>query len=414
VRKLDGQLMPPPGGPRPAPERVDSMVAFLETELDRAALAKPQLGRAAIHRLNRSEYGNAIRDLLAVEIDPAEFLPADDEGYGFDNIADILRVSPSLLEQYLSASGKIAAMAVGDPSAPAVSSIYRAPPDLAQDSHIDGLPLGTRGGIHIEHYFPLDAEYDFAVFLRRSIVGYMTGLEWAHELEITVNGERVFLAPVGGEEDNAMSDQNFSLAADTIDERLRSRVFVQAGLHQVGVTFIRRNSAHSHEPLELHTRDHDLQNMNGLPVVDYVNLIGPINPSGPGDTPSRQKIFVCRPANQADELPCAEQIFSNLARRAYRGPVREQDLGILLDLFERGRAGGSFDAGIQLALRALLASPKFLFRSSNDPAGLVPGDQYWLDDYALAARLSFFLWSSLPDDELLDLADERRLIDPVV
>jgi hypothetical protein len=412
--KLEGQQMPPPGGPRPEPEAVDSMVEFLTASLDANAAANPAFGRTSIHRLNRSEYGNAIRDLLGIAIDPREFLPADDEGYGFDNIADILRVSPSLLEQYLAASSKIAALAVGDMTTPVVSGVYRAPPDLAQDKHIEGLPLGTRGGLLIEHYFPLDAEYDFAVFLQRNIVGYMTGLEWPHELEISIDGERVFLAPVGGDADNAMSDANFSAAADAIDERLRTRVFVEAGTHDVGVAFIARNAAESHEPLELHTRDHDLQNMNGLPVVDYVNLIGPLNPTGPGDTAARAKIFACRPATAADELPCAEQILESLARRAYRRPVREEEIGTLLDLFEQGREGQTFDAGIQMALRALLTSPQFLFRSVTDPAGLGPGDSYLLDDYALASRLSFFLWSSLPDDELLEHAAQQRLGDPTI
>jgi len=361
--KLDGQLMPPPGGPKPAADAVEDMIAFLTASLDESAAANCQLGRLSIHRLNRSEYGNAIRDLLAVEIDAVEFLPADDEGYGFDNIADILRVSPSLLEQYMSASSKIAALAVGDVGTATVSSVYRSPPDFAQDKHIDGLALGTRGGILIDHYFPLDAEYDFAVFLRRSIVGYMTGLEWPHELEISIDGERVFLAPVGGEDDNAMSDANFSAAADTIDARLRTRVFVAAGQHDVGVSFVARNAAQTHEPLELHTRDLDLQNMNGLPNVNYVNVIGPLNPTGPGSTASRQRIFSCRPETAADELPCAEEILSTLARRAFRGPVDELDLGVLLDLYRLGRDGQSFDAGVQMALRALLTTPKFLFRS---------------------------------------------------
>ena len=412
--KLGGQLMPPPGEPRPEPQEVDGMVGYLTAALDRNGAEHPELGRMSIHRLNRSEYGNAVRDLLGVEVDPAEYLPADDEGYGFDNIADILRVSPSLLEQYLSASGKIAALAVGDMSTPTVSSVYRAPPDLAQDKHIEGLPLGTRGGILIRHYFPLDAEYDFAVFLQRNIVGYMTGLEWPHELEISIDGERVFIAPVGGEEDNAMSDANFSAAADAIDARLRTRVRVDAGMHDVGITFIARNAAESHEPLELHTRNLDLQDMNGLPVLDYVNLIGPVNPTGPGTTASREKIFVCHPAVAADEVPCAEQILETLARRAYRRPVSERELGTLLDVYRTGREGQTFDAGIQTALRALLASPQFLFRSVEDPEGLGPGDRFALDDYALASRLSFFLWSSLPDDELLGLADQSRLSDPEV
>jgi len=414
VRKLRGRLMPPPGGPRPDGETVEDLVGYLETSLDSAAAEHPTLPRAAIHRLNRTEYGNAVRDLLALDIDPAEFLPADDEGYGFDNIADILRVSPSLLDQYLDASAKIASLAVGDPKTPTVSSIYRVPPDLAQDEHIEGLPLGTRGGISIEHNFPLDAEYDFRVFLRRNIVGYMTGLEWPHELEVSIDDVRVFTAQVGGEADNAMSDANFSAAADTIDERLRTKVFVPAGPHRVGVTFVRRNSAESHEPLELHTRNLDLQDMNGLPVVDYVNIIGPYDARGPGDTPSRERIFVCHPETQADELPCAEDILSTLAHRAYRGPVGEKDLGTLLDFYREGRAQGTFESGIRTALRVILTSPQFLFRSEIDPANLAPGTIYPVDDVALASRLSFFLWSSIPDDELLALAEQRRLSDPEV
>ncbi|HMB72375.1 MAG TPA: DUF1587 domain-containing protein, partial [Gammaproteobacteria bacterium] len=260
IVKLRGGLMPPPGNPRPDEDAVSDVVAFLEDTLDAARADDPYVGQASIHRLNRTEYGNAVRDLLAVEIDSREFLPADDEGYGFDNIADILRVSPSLLEQYLSASSVIAALAVGDPDVQQVSRVFRAPPDLAQGGHQHGMPLGTRGGIRIEHHFPLDAHYEFSVFLQRNIVGYMTGLEWPHELEIAIDGERVFLAPVGGEEDNAMSDANFSAAADTIDERLRTSVFVPAGPHTVTIGFLRRNSALTHEPLELHTRELDLQN----------------------------------------------------------------------------------------------------------------------------------------------------------
>jgi hypothetical protein len=414
VRKLRGHMMPPPGGPRPDEESVDSLVSFLETSLDRNAAAHPVIGPEPIHRLNRTEYGNAIRDLLGLNIDPPEYLPADDEGYGFDNIADILRVSPSLLEQYLSASSKIASLAVGDPDTRAVSKVYRAPPDLAQSEHIEGLPLGTRGGLLIDHYFPLDADYDFSVFLQRNIVGYMTGLEWAHQLEISIDDERVFIAPVGGEADNAMSDANFSAAADKIDARLRTRVFVKAGEHKVGVAFIERDAAESHEPLELHTRNLDLQDMNGLPIVDYVNIIGPIDATGPGDTESRRRIFVCEPEEAADELPCAEQILSNLARRAYRGPVPEKDLGLLLDIYKKGRERGGFEQGIQSALRMLLSSPKFLFRSQPDPEDLAPGTIYPLDDLALASRLSFFLWSSIPDEKLLEKAQKRKLSDPQV
>ena len=414
ARKLRGRLMPPPGGPRPDERTVEEFVAFLETSLDTAAAANPMLGRMSIHRLNRTEYGNAVRDLLGVEIDAAEFLPADDEGYGFDNIADILRVSPSLLEQYLAASSQVASLAIGDPATPAVSTVYRVPPDLAQGGHIDGLPLGTRGGTLIRHNFPLDAEYDFSVFLVRNIVGYMTGLEWPHELEITIDGERVLLAPVGGDEDNAMSDANFSAAANEIDERLRTRIFVEAGPRDVGVAFIRRNSAETHEPLELHTRDLDLQNMNGLPIVDYFMIGGPYDAVGPGQTPSRERIFSCVPARVEDEPACAESILSRIARLAFRGPVEAASMRTLLDFWRTGRAGGTFDTGIRNALRVILTSPEFLFRDAPAPADAAPGAIYPLDDFALASRLSFFLWSSIPDDELLDVAEQGTLGDPEV
>lgn len=414
ARKLRGRQMPPVGGPRPDVETYDGFAAYLERRLDEAALASPEPGKASIHRLNRTEYGNAVRDLLAIHVDATEYLPADDEAYGFDNVADVLRVSPSLLEQYLSASAKIAALAVGDPNAPSVTAVYRAPSDLAQASHIDGMPLGTRGGILIEHYFPLDAEYEFDVFLLRNIVGYMTGLEWAHELEIAIDGERVFLAPVGGEADNKRSDENMSMAANEIDARLRARTFVTAGPHDVTVAFLERSAAETHEPLELHTRNLDLQDMNGLPVVDYVNVRGPYNATGPGTTPSRERIFTCRPADESTARVCATEILSTLARRAYRRQPTEQDLSQLLEFYESGAARGGFDAGIQSALRVVLTSPKFLFRDEPDPENIAPGSLYAVDDAALAARLAFFLWSAPPDDELLALAEQGELSEPDV
>ncbi len=414
ARKLRGRQMPPLGGPRPDAETYAGFVAYLERRLDEAAFANPDPGQASIHRLNRTEYGNAVRDLLALEVDAAEFLPADDEAYGFDNIADVLRASPSLLEQYLSASAKIAALAVGDPETPAVTAVYRAPSDLAQSAHIEGMPLGTRGGIKIRHNFPLDGEYEFDVFLLRNIVGYMTGLEWAHELEIAVDGERVFLAPVGGEADNAMSDANMSAAGNEIDERLRTRTFVTAGPHDVTVAFLERSAAETHEPLELHTRNLDLQDMNGLPVVDYVNVRGPFNATGPGDTPSRERIFTCRPADESTARVCATEILSTLARRAYRGQPTEEDITTLLGFYDSGAARGGFDAGIESALRVLLTSPKFLFRDEPDPKGVAPGSIYALDDAALASRLAFFLWSAPPDDTLLNLAAQDKLNDAAV
>jgi cytochrome c5 len=415
VRKLNAGAMPPKGMPRPEPAAYKSMVGWLTTSLDAAVADHPNPGRASIHRLNRAEYGNAVRDLLGLEIDATDLLPADDEGYGFDNIADVLRVSPSLLEQYLSASAKVASLAVGDPTTPPVIGVYRVPPDLAQANHIEGLPLGTRGGILIKHNFPLDASYDFAVFLRRNIVGYMVGLEWAHELEISIDGERVFLAQVGGPEDNKKSDANMSATANEIDERLRTRVFVTAGPHEVSVAFLDRSKAETQEPLELHTRNLDLQDMNGIPVVDYVNLSGPYDATGVGDTPSRHKIFVCEPSSLRDETPCATKILTRLAHLAYRRPVTPQDVELLVDFFHQGREqGNSFDAGIRTALRVLLTSPDFLFRSEPDPAGVAPGSLYAVTDLDLASRLSFFLWSSLPDEPLLTLAEHGKLSEPKV
>ena len=374
--KLRGELMPPSGNPAPDAKERASFVTYLESTLDAAAAANPNPGPSAIHRLNRTEYGNAVRDLLGLEIDAAEYLPADDEAYGFDNIADVLRVSPSLLEQYLGAAANIAALAVGDPEIRPITSVYRAAPDSGQLQHIDGLPLGTRGGMLIRHYFPLDGEYDFSVFLLRNIVGYMTGLEWPHELEIAIDGERVFLAPVGGEEDNEMSDANFAMAANTIDERLRTRVFVTAGMHDVSVAFLAKSSAETHEPLELHTRNLDLQDMNGMPVVDYVNVAGPYNATGPGDTESRQKIFTCRPAAEADDAYCASEILSTLARRAYRRPVSEDETALLMRFYREASAKGGFERGIQTALRVILTSPAFLYRSEPDPAGTAQGTVY--------------------------------------
>ena len=409
ARKLRGRMMPPPGEPHPDEKTYDGFVAYLESSLDAAAKKNPNPGRASIRRLNRTEYGNSVHALLAVDVDASELLPADDEGYGFDNIADILRVSPSLLEQYLAASAKVAALAVGDPDTRAVMAVYRAPSDLAQGEHVEGLPLGTRGGILIHHNFPLDGEYGFDVFLLRNIVGYMTGLEWPHELEIAIDGERVFIAKVGGKEDNAMSDANMSAAANAIDARLRTRVFVAAGPHDVTVTFLEKSEAETHEPLELHTRNLDLQDMNGIPVLDYVSVTGPFNPRGAGKTPSRERIFTCQPQTVADEIPCATEILSTLAHRAYRRPVTEQDIALLLRFFADGRKRGTFDLGIESALRLILSSPSFLFRDERDPADVAPGKLYAVDDVSLASRLSYFLWSGPPDDELLALAEKGKL-----
>ena len=255
VRKIHGGTMPPAGMPRPDKDTLQGLASWLETSLDRAAAGNVNPGRAALHRLNRTEYANAVRDLLALDIDVTELLPGDDESNGFDNIADVLKVSPLLLEQYLAASRKVASLAVGDPNTPPVAQTYRIPPDLAQEGHINGLPLGTRGGTLIHHNFPLDGEYDFSISLLRNIVGYMTGLEFPHRIDITIDGERVFSTRVGGPDDNLMMDTNLGVAGETIDARLKARIPVKAGPHAVGVTFAQKNLAESDEPLRaVHAR----------------------------------------------------------------------------------------------------------------------------------------------------------------
>jgi uncharacterized protein DUF1592/uncharacterized protein DUF1588/uncharacterized protein DUF1587/uncharacterized protein DUF1585/uncharacterized protein DUF1595 len=406
--KLRGGMMPPQGMPRPDEPTLNTFIVALEATLDGQARKTPDPGFKPIHRLNRTEYGNAVRDLLDLEVDVADLLPADDESYGFDNIAGVLRVSPSLLEQYLAAGSKISSLAIGTDT-DVIRAGYRVPPDDSQEEHVEGLPLGTRGGLLFKHQFPQDAEYEFAVFLLRNIVGYMTGLEFPHQLEISIDGERVFVAQVGGEADNLASDKNMSDTANKIDDRLKTKVKVSAGPHMVGVTFVRRNAAKSDEPLQPHERNHDLQDMNGLPLIDHVNVTGPYNPTGPGETPSRRRVFTCK-AGKGTEETCAKTILATLARRAYRRPVTDEDMAPIMALYAEGRKKGSFDHGIEQGLRLILANPKFLFRTETAPAVGTAR----VSDTELASRLSFFLWSSIPDDTLLTLAAQNRLSQPVV
>jgi hypothetical protein len=414
IRKLHGRMMPPQGMPRPDEATLDAFATSLETSIDRVALTKPNPGRSPLHRLNRSEYAAAVRDVLALDIDATSLLPADDEANGFDNIADVLRVSPSLLEQYLTAARKVSALAVGDPATTPVGTVYRVPPDRAQGDHIEGLPLGTRGGILVHHNFPLDATYEFNVVLLQNIVGYVPGLEWPHELEISIDGARVFAAPVGGDEDNKLSDTNLAQTKETLDRRLRTRVPVKAGPHAVGVTFLQKNSAQSDEPLQPFTRNLDLQDMNGVPIINFMQITGPFAVTGPGDTPSRRRLFVCSPANERDEAACARKVLTSLSRRAYRRPVTDAEVEDLLGFYNAGRKRGTFESGIEDALTLVLASPKFLFRAEPDPPQVAAGAVYPVSDLELASRLSFFLWSTIPDDELVSVAGQGKLKDPAV
>ena len=410
VRKLRGGMMPPQGMPRPDEATMDGFSSALELALEAQAQQQPDPGFKGVHRLNRTEYGNAVRDLLSLEVDITDLLPADDESNGFDNQAGVLRVSPSLLEQYLAAARKISSLAVGTDT-DLVRLSFRVPPDDSQEDQVEGLPLGTRGGLLVRHTFPQDAEYEFSVFLTRNIVGYMTGLEFAHTLELSIDGERIFTAEVGGEKDNLASDVNMSEAGNAIDRRLKALVAVAAGPHDVGVAFVRRNHAESDEPLQQHERNHDLQDMNGLPLIDYVSLTGPFGATGPGTTPSRQRIFTCRPAKAAEEPACARTILSGLARRAYRRPVTADDMAPVMEQYGAGRAKGSFEQGVEHGLRLILANPKFLFRAEAPVTTAVLAR---VSDVELASRLSFFLWSSGPDDALLNVAARGQLSQPLV
>jgi len=416
IRKVRVGAMPPLGMPRPDAASLDGLASYFETALDRAAQVKPNPGHASMHRLNRAEYANAIRDLLGVEIDANALLPPDDESSGFDNIADVLRMSPSLMERYLSASWNISRVAVGDLKIAPATSVYRVRPDLSQDQHIEGLPLGTRGGILVRHNFPVDAEYVIKVRLWRNTFDLMRGMEDAHQIEIGVDGERVALVTAGGKDDFVAMAQNPGSFGAALDQKLTVRIRVKAGSHAVYAATILRSHAQKDDLIKPFMRTTiDGLDITGDPSVDRLSIEGPFNAAGVGNTPSRHKIFVCKPATAKDELPCANQILSTLMRRAYRRPLHDGDLESPLSFYQRRRnSGGTFEAGIESALQFVLASPEFLFRFEPDPVNLAPESVYRIDDIALASRLSFFLWSSIPDDQLLDVAGKGKLHEPPV
>ncbi|HET9132542.1 MAG TPA: DUF1592 domain-containing protein, partial [Terriglobia bacterium] len=418
VRKMNAGVMPPPGAPRPDRSASDGLTSWLTTELDRAAQANPNPGRAPLHRLNRTEYANAIRDLLDLEIDSASLLPSDDSAYGFDNIADALGLSPSLQERYVSAAMKISAMAVGDLRARADGATYRIKQDVSQDQHIEGLPIGTIGGTQVRHNFPLDGEYVFQAKLYRTNLNIMRGLESSHQVEFAVDGERVLIASVGGPGDLDALFQQPTDTGDAVDARLRVRVPVKAGPHVVTATFLQESQIAGPSRLQHYIRSSvDNFDWSGQPHIQTLTINGPFAPTGMGDTPSRRRIFTCVPANTKAEAACAKQILSGLARRAYRQPVSDVDLQRIMSFYESGRAGpsgkenGGFEAGIRTALQRILASPQFVFRIERDPA---PGPARRVSDYELASRLSFFLWSTIPDDRLLQLAGTGKLSQPAV
>jgi hypothetical protein len=386
IRKLRGHLMPPPGEPRPSDERIDAFVGWLEDSLDAAALAAPKPGAPALHRLNRAEYANAVRDLLDVTVDTTTLLPADDSSAGFDNIASALSVSPALLSSYVAAAAKISRLAIGDPNAGSAITTYRAARGLVQAEHLDGQPLGTRGGMTIQHVFPLDAEYEIRVGRGGNGFG-LEALGGDEEAEITVNGERAALLGRGQ----------------------RAAVLnIPAGPQTLGVAIVRKRDAQGVDDLYA---EH-----SPTPGITNVSIVGPCNAAGVGDTPSRRRVFVCTPTGAADEDACAADIVRRLAERAFRRPMSADDPAVarVLEFYSEGRAEGSFDVGIQRAVARTLVDPEFIFRFEHEPSDLAPGAVYRISDVELASRLSFFLWSSIPDEPLLSAAVAGELSKPAV
>jgi hypothetical protein len=411
ARKLKTRTMPPQGMPRPDESTYDGLTRWLESELDRAAAATPNPGRALIRRLNRSEYANAIRDLIALDVDVTSLLPPDDAAFGFDNNSDLLGVSPALLERYVVAADRISALGVGAPVTPG-SDTYRIRQDRSQDQHIEGLPLGTVGGLAVRHTFPVDGEYHFSLELYRTNLEAIRGLEHPHQIEITVDGARVFLGSVGGEQEAAASG-SITDRMDAIDQRLQVRVPVKAGPRLVGATFIRKIGEGTQRLRPFLRSSAGTYDATGRPHIETLTVAGPFNQTGPGDTPSRRRIFSCRPERASAEEACAKTIVARLARQAFRRPVADAEVSRLLAFYRSGRAKGSFDAGVQMAVRRILASPSFVFRAEEEPSNRA-GRMQPVSDIDLASRLSFFLWSSLPDDELLALAEQGRLRTPAV
>ena len=419
ARKLRAGVMPPAGRPRPDQPAYDDLAGWLESALDSAAAANPNPGRTEpFHRLNRAEYRNAVRDLLALDIDIAEWLPPDDASYGFDNIAGVLKMSPTLMDRYLSASRHISRIAVGAPVSAELVDTYRLRPDAPQDQRLEGLPFGTRGGTRIRHNFPVDGIYVIHTRLsRRAGNGAnedIARFDESHDLELTLDGARVEVFTLAGspttEEDARRSSLYGVASRKDLDESWQVRLPVKAGPRDIQVTFLARSSVVDDREVRLpFERPIHYSDERRQPYLGEVVIRGPFDSSGSGDTPSRRRIFVCQPDSADDDPTCARTILETLAHRAYRRPVTDGDLEPLLAFYREGTAEGGFDAGIQRALEFLLVSPDFLFRVERDPENVPPNTAYRINDLELATRLAFFLWSSIPDAELLELAEPAVL-----
>jgi hypothetical protein len=394
VRKLRMRTMPPPGSRRPDEASYSRVTAWLESQLDRAAAANPNPGQPMLHRLNRTEYAYAIEDLLGLKVEVAALLPPDDSAFGFDNNAYVLGVSPALLERYLSAADRVSSLALADPDTLPGSDIYRARQDLSQDQHIEGLPFGTVGGMLIEHTFPLDAEYEFRLSIFRNNLEIMRGIERTHQLELSIDDERVFLRDIGGSDDLAKM-RNPTDGSDVIDARFRIRVPVKAGPHKIAATFVQKRGVGTARLQGFVRSSVDTFEATGRPHLEAITILGPYNPVRNG----------AKPAKDFGSL-------EELARRAYRRPVTEDDLKPLREFYEKGTTKRGPDGGIQMALRRILASPSFAFRAETSPNNLPQGAVHPIDPVELASRLSFFLWSSIPDDQLLNAAVNGDLEKP--
>ncbi len=406
VRKMRGGMMPPAGSPRPDAAAYAGMRTWFETKLDAIAAASPNPGRTeSLHRLNRTEYHNAIRDLLGLTVNVANLLPADDGSYGFDNIAGVLKINQALLERYLMASKKISRLAVGVTPGSAEAETYRAAADESQYERAEGMPVGTRGGKLIHHYFPVDADYEFKIELAGGPPGEN------EQLEIAIDGERVALLKI-----TPQTPRSSDRVAGTM--AFNVKLPIKAGPRDVAVGFLQTNASITEGQRNrfIKPRVYDLTGSMTITMtyLGSVTINGPFSATGPGDTPTRRRVFACQPTAAAEESACARRIVTALARRAYRGTSTDADVAELMNFYKVGRANGTFEQGVEMALRRLLVSPSFLFRVESDPDGVAPKANYRVNDLALASRLSFFLWSSIPDDELLDVAKRGTLHQPAV
>jgi hypothetical protein len=408
IRKLRSGLMPPPGMPRPNVATAKAFALELERGIDEVAAAQPNPGRPALHRLNRTEYANSIRDLLDVQVDVSALLPPDNMSHGFDNMSDVLTVSPTLLEAYIRAAGKISRQAVGDPSTPAITSTYSIPRVVSQARHVEGTPFGTRGGVAVAHDFPADGDYVFKLLFYHHPVGPLFGVNQGkgQQIEIAVNKER-----------RALLDIDPMITPDGIKT---PPIKIKAGPQQISASFVEKFDGPIEDEFRLVEQtlvDLTVGAVPGTTTLAHLrelSITGPTNVSGISDTPSRRKIFTCRPRSDADEAPCAKKIVSALARRAYRRPVTPRDVEALLSFYVAGRHEGNFDSGIRTALQAIISSPEFIFRFELGPPDGATGKNYRITDLELASRLSYFLWSSAPDNRLITIASQSRLKNPAV